>query len=280
MKYFFWTLIYCLSFPYALYGSGDPVPMGGRSWGLANASITLADSWSVYNNVGGLARLKELGVMTACDLRYGMDGFTTVALAGVLPLSYGTYGISLDRFGDKLYNEQRLGVAYGHQVDRVSLGVKASYAQVAVSEVGVRSRVVFEFGGIAELMPNLWMGAHVYNFTQARLADYQDERIPTVLKAGLSWRPLPQLMLNAETEKDVEYKARFKGGLEYQPARFFFLRLGIATNPGTYHLGFGLKYNRLLFDYAMRTHPALGLSHHLSLNYKLEKRKKDARREE
>jgi hypothetical protein len=254
--------------------------MGGRSWGLANASLTLADPWSVYNNVGGLARLKEAGAMTACDLQYGMDGFTTVALAGVMPVSYGTYGITIDRFGDRLYNEQRLGIAYGHQLDRVSLGVKASYAQVAVSELGVRGRFVFEFGGIAELMPKLWMGAYVYNFTQARLAAYQDERIPTVLKAALSWRPFPQLMLNAETEKDADYAARFKGGIEYQPARPFFLRVGVATSPGTHHFGFGMKHNRLLFDYALRTHPTLGLSHHLSFNYRIEKRKKDARSEE
>ncbi len=249
--------------------------MGGRSWGLANASLTLADSWSIYNNVGGLARLTETSVMTASDHRYGMDGFTTVALAGVMPLSYGTYGVSIDRFGDRLYNEQRLGVAYGHQVDRVSLGVKASYAQVAISELGNRGRFVFEFGGIAELTPKLWMGAYVYNFAQARLASYGDERIPTVLKAGLSWRPLPQLMLNAETEKDVDYAARFRGGIEYQLARPFFLRIGIVTNPGAYHFGFGVKHNRLLFDYALRTHPTLGLSHHLSLNYRLEKSKKD-----
>lgn len=254
--------------------------MGGRSWGLANTSLTLADAWSVYNNVGGLARLEEASVMTACDLRYGMTGLTTVALAVVMPFSYGTCGVSLDRFGDGLYNEQRLGIAYSHQMDRVSLGMKASYAQVAVAELGARGRFVFEFGGIAELTPKLWLGASVYNFTQARLAAYEDERIPTVLRAGLSWRPLPQLMLNAETEKDVDYAARFRGGIEYQLAKPFFVRIGISTNPGTNHFGFGVKHNWLRFDYALRTHPTLGLSHHLSLNYQLSKKKKDARNEE
>jgi hypothetical protein len=187
--------------------------MGGRSWGLANASLTLADGWSVYNNVGGLARLRESALMTACDVRYGMVGFTTVALAGTLPLAFGTCGASVDRFGDGLYNEQRLGIAYGHQVDRVSLGLKASYVQTAVADLGARGRFVFEFGGIAELTPQLWLGASVYNFTQAKLAAYGDERIPTVLRAGLSWRPLSQLTLNAETEKDVDYPARFRAAL-------------------------------------------------------------------
>jgi len=250
--------------------------MGGRSWGLANASLTLADGWSMYHNVGGLARVKETSLSAACDVRYGMAGFTTVALTGLLPVSYGTYGVSLDRFGDALYHEQRIGIAYGHQVDRVSLGFKASYAQVAVADLGSRGRFVFEFGGLAELTPHLWVGASVYNFTQARLASYADERIPTVLKAGLSWRPLPQLMLNVETEKDVEYAAQFKGGLEYQLAKPFFVRLGMATNPGTHHVGFGFKRSRLCFDYALRTHPTLGLSHHLSLNWQPQWRKKDS----
>jgi hypothetical protein len=249
--------------------------MGGRGWGLANASLALADEWSVYNNVGGLARLRENYLVTACDVRYGMAGLTTVAVAGVLPLAFGTAGVTVDRFGDGLYNEQRLGIAYGHQMDRVSLGLKASYVQVAVADLGARGRLVFEFGGMAEITPQVWLGASVYNFTQARLAAYDDERIPTVLKAGLSWRPLPRLTLNAETEKDVDYPARFRGGIEYQPAKPFFVRFGIATNPGTTHFGFGFKRNKLCFDYALRTHPTLGLSHHLSLSCKLNQWRKD-----
>ncbi len=250
--------------------------MGGRSWGLANASLTLADEWSIYNNVGGLARLRETYLGATCDVRYGMAGFTTVALAGTLPLAFGTCGASVDRFGDRLYNEQRLGIAYGHQMDRVSLGLKVSYVQTAIADLGARRRLVFEFGGIAELTPHVWLGASVYNFTQAKLATYGDERIPTVLKAGLSWRPLPQLMLNAETEKDIDYPARFRGGIEYQLAKPFFVRVGIATNPGTNHFGFGFKRNKICIDYALRTHPTLGLSHHLSLNCKLNQRRKDA----
>jgi hypothetical protein len=280
VKHFSWALIFCLLSPALLLASGDPVPMGGRSWALANASLTLADEWAVYNNVGGLARLRENYLGAACDVRYGMTGLTTVALAGVLPLAFGTCGISLDRFGDELYNEQRFGIAYGHQVDRVSLGFKASYVQTAIANLGARGRFVFEFGGIAELTPQLWLGASVYNFTQARLASYDDERIPTVLRAGLSWRPLPQLMLNAETEKDVDYTARFRGGIEYQLAKPFFVRVGIATDPGTNHFGFGFKRNKLWVDYSLRTHPTLGLSHHLSLSYKLNQRKKDAGRKE
>jgi hypothetical protein len=250
--------------------------MGGRSWSLGNASLTLTDGWSIYNNVGGLARLREPYLGAACDVRYGMAGFTTVDLTGIAPLAFGTCGVSLDRFGDGLYNEQRLGIAYGHQVDRVSLGLKASYVQTALANLGARGRFVFEFGGIAELTPQLWLGASVYNFTQAKLAAYGDERIPTVLKAGLSWRPLPQLMLNAETEKDVDHAARFRVGIEYQLVKPFFVRVGVATNPGTNHFGFGFKRNKLCIDYALRTHPTLGLSHQLSLSCTLNKRRKDA----
>ncbi len=273
MKHFFWLyFLPCLIFPVAVHASGDPTPAGGRSWALAGTAITLADGWAVYNNPGALARVKDASLMTACDVRYGMAGFTTVAFAGVLPLASGNGGISVDRFGDQLYSEQRLGVAYSHQMDRVSLGMKVSYTQIAISEVGVKGRFVFQFGGVAEITPQLLLGAHIYNFTQARLADYQDERLPTVLSAGISWRPVPQLMLNVETEKDIDYTARFKGGAEYQIAKPFFLRMGLATNPGTNHFGFGFKAKKLNLDYAFRTHPALGLSHHLSLYLKLEKK--------
>ena len=236
---------------------------------MAGTAITLADGWAVYNNPGALARVKEASLMTACDVRYGMTGFATVSFAGVLPLSRGTGAISADRFGDQLYSEQRIGIAWSHQMDRVSLGLKVNYTQVAISEVGVRGRFVFQFGGVAEITPQFLLGAHIYNFSQARLAKYQDERMPTVLAAGISWRPVPQLMLNAETEKDIDYPARFRGGVEYQIAKPFFLRMGLATNPGTNHFGVGFNARKLHLDYALRTHPTLGLSHHLSLYWKL-----------
>jgi hypothetical protein len=269
-------LLICLCLHFTVYASGDPFPMGARAWGMGNATLTVSDGWAVFNNISGLAGVQHRNILVAYDNRYGVSGFQTMAIGYIHPLRYGTLGVSLNRFGDNLYNEHKLGVAFSHQLDRVSLGLKINYVQFAIDELGSRSRILFEFGGITTITSQLSFGAYIYNFNQAKLADYQDERIPTVMRAGLSYHPIAKLMLNAEVEKDVDFPATVKVGLEYEVVKHLYLRTGVTTKPFVNHLGLGFVKNKFQFDYAARTHPILGLSHHLSVGYRIEKKKKDA----
>jgi hypothetical protein len=255
--------------------SGDPLPAGGRTWGIGNTAVTLTDSWSLFNNPAGISGQKQLTIICTYDNRFGMPGMQSFATGMVLPLKYGSVGIHVSRFGDELYSEHFAGVAYSHQISKVQLGMKANYVQIGAGDLGARRTFTFQFGGIAAITPQISFGAHIYNFNQARLAEYQDERIPTVMKAGLSYKPFTKLMLNLETEKDIDYPATVKAGIEYQIVSHLFLRTGITSKPFVNHFGIGLSRKHFQFDYALRTHPVLGFSHHLSLAYSFEKNKKD-----
>ncbi|QIL77210.1 hypothetical protein [Hymenobacter sp. HDW8] len=101
---------------------------------------------------------------------------------------------------------------------------------------------------------------------QARLAAYEDERVPTVLKAGLSYRPTSKLMLNVETEKDVEQDADFKAGIEYQLLEALALRAGFASLVEQTTAGVGFKAGRFQIDYAAAWQSALGLSQHVGVS--------------
>lgn len=37
----------------------DVLPRGARSMGLANANVTLADAWGVFNNIGGISSVGQ-----------------------------------------------------------------------------------------------------------------------------------------------------------------------------------------------------------------------------
>jgi hypothetical protein len=272
MKIRLFLLLSLLSIPWQLSASGDPQPAGGRGAGLANAAVTLTDQWALFTNAAGIAGNTAIHTLFAYDNRFGVAGMQSLAAGVLYPTRYGNWGACISRLGDALYSESLAGLAYGHQISNVRLGLKVNYLQVHISDLGTRGNLVMEFGGIADILPQLSFGAHVYNFNQARLADYQDERIPTVMKAGLAYKPFSKLMLVLETEKDVDFPARVKAGLEYEIVKNFRLRTGIGTRPFTNHFGFGLSPKNLSFDYAFRTHPALGYSHHLSLAYRIEKR--------
>jgi hypothetical protein len=246
--------------------------MGARALGMGNAVVAHRNQWAVFNNVGGMAGVDKVSAMASFSSQYQVSGLQVLALGAVLPTRYGNCGLAIQRFGDELYNEHLVGLAYSHQINQVSLGLKLNYVQITIGDLGSRSTLALELGGVARLLPELTFGAYLYNFNQAKLADYQNERLPTLMKAGLSYQPTRQLVLSAEVEKDIDYPTLFKAGLEYEIVKKLFLRTGISSIPFTHHFGIGILSKNLSFDYALTSHPQLGFSHHLSLTYQFEKK--------
>ncbi|GAB2958023.1 hypothetical protein GCM10027048_26060 [Hymenobacter coalescens] len=270
--------------PAAAFAQGNgPGLRGGRAAALGNASVTLSDAWALGNNVAGLGQLIRPEVGVYAGNQFFIRELSNAALAAAVPLGrqpesstakaarHGVLGVELQRFGGKLYSEQRVGLGYGYRLGLVSVGARADVLQVSIEGLGSRRAVALSLGGQAEVIPNkLTFGAYLYNLNQAQLAEYQQERVPTVLKAGLSYRPSAKVLLLVETEKDVEQDADFKAGLEYQLLEAVAVRAGVATLTQQATGGVGLRFGRLRLDYAAGYHNVLGLSQHLSLNLRFD----------
>ena len=253
--------------PYALAGTGNP-PIGARAAALSGAAVTLADVWALSNNTAGIAGLKHIQFGAHFENRFGISAFNTAAFVAAIPTEkHGTFGIDAYRFGDELYSNQRVGIGAAHKLGFVSLGLKANVLQTRIEELGSHRAFVLDFGGQADLIKKLVFGAHVYNVTQARMAGFADERIPTVLKAGLSYRPYERLMINAETEKNIDYDADFKAGAEYIIAETVSVRAGFSTLTKSVTGGAGVKFRNFQADYALGNQTALGFSNYLSVSY-------------
>ncbi|MBF9252033.1 hypothetical protein I2I11_01875 [Pontibacter sp. 172403-2] len=251
------------------------VPVGARAAALGNAAVTLHDLWALSNNIAGIADLKQPEVGAYVENRFGVRAFTTVALEAVYPTGkYGSYGLSLSRFGDELYSRQSVGLGVAHKLGQFSLGAKAEVWQIAVKGYGSRKAVTLSAGLQAEVIPDLYFGAYAYNLNQAKLADFEDERLPTIMKAGLAYRPYKKLLLAIETEKNIDYDADFKAGLEYTLLDDnLVLRTGFSTLTNKATFGIGFRARQLQVDYAFGSTTLLGQSHHLSLSYQFEKSK-------
>jgi hypothetical protein len=258
-------------FPFWLRASNDPQPVGARSAGMAGVMVTLSDVWSISNNVAGITALNEPGLGIFAENRFNLKALSTVTLQGVYPLkNKGWVGLELSRFGDKLYNEQKFGLGYAHKIGPVSLGLKATILQLHLEELGSKRTVALSFGGQSEIIPSLIFGAHIHNLTQARLADFQDERFPTVMTAGLTYKPGEKTLLSLETEKDLERPANFKGGLEYKVIEQLALRTGFSSARQSATAGVGFTSRQLQIDYALGGHSVLGFSNYLSVTYTLD----------
>ncbi len=249
--------------------AGEPFPIGARSWGIGNATIAIADKQSVSNNPAGLGFLTDNFISTSYHNRYTLAGLGTFSLGANYRNKFANIGFDVERFGDKLYHEDRLGLAFAKSTNRVSLGIKVSYLQAAIEGYAVKRTLVTQFGVMAKLNSTLQLGFCAYNLTSARL--FVSQRIPTILRLGLSYQPTKQLLLVGEVEKDIASPALFKTGLEYQIVKNFYLRTGITSKLSNAHFGIGFQAKQFIFDYAASSHSVLGFSHHLTLAWQLGK---------
>lgn len=245
----------------------ETYPKGARSMGMANASVTLGDGWSVFNNIGGLARLESAQAFFGYDHRLGLNELTTLA-AGVAQVhDFGVFGLGLSHYGSTLFNQQNIGLGFSNSSGIASFGIKANYFQTNIEGYGRRASPVLEFGGVAGLAPGLLFGAHMYNFTRARLSKISQDYLPTVIKAGISYRPTEQLMVNIEGEKEILLDPQFKMGMEYVLLQKLWIRAGVQTQPTNLFFGMGFRPKRFLVHYALSQNYRLGYTHHFSLDY-------------
>ncbi|MEP2025364.1 MAG: hypothetical protein ABJH98_08735 [Reichenbachiella sp.] len=259
-------LIYIFIQPESQAQNGN-YAMGARSAAIGGTSVTLGDEWSLFNNIGGLANFQEKAIFTSFKNKYGISEFTSLALGAAYPILGGTAGLGMFRFGDDLYNEQRLNLGFSNQFGIVSLGLNVSYYQLNIEGAGSRKTAMIDFGGRAELTEQLYFGAHVSNLNQAKLSTVTDERIPTIMKTGLSYRPSMDLMLNAEVEKEVDKDAVLRLGLEYKILENLSLRTGFKTKPFESSFGLGFYPGKLKADYSYNNNPDLGGIHEISIGY-------------
>ena len=288
----------CFGWQSAVAQGNGPGVRGARAAGLSNASVALAgEVWSMGNNVAGLGEIQRPSVGFYAENRYFSSALNVGALTVALPLGrqpeaadgaaapaapvapavrtwarHGVVAFEAQRFGGVLYNETRVGAGYGYRFGQISLGARVDMLQVSIEGLGSRRVALGTLGGQIEILPNrLTFGASLYNLSQTKLASYQDERVPTVLKAGLAYRPNAQVMLLVETEKDVEQDANFKAGLEYRPVPMLAARLGVASLTEQASAGLGVVAGAFQIDYAASFQQALGFSQHLSVSKSLGK---------
>lgn len=265
------VILYCFSALVCVKAQTSNTLLGGRSSGMANVGVVLADEWAIFNNIAGLTQQKQLAVLAAYENRFNFAPFQTFGVGAVIPIleNKSAGGFTISRFGDALYNELKISAGAAYQLDMVSIGLKINYLQVALEDLGSRASVAFELGGLVALTEQISFGAHIYNFNRARFRSEfaEDELVPVVVKAGLSYAPTEVVLLSLEVEKDIDFPASFKAGIEYQIIKGIFGRTGVRTAPFDLHFGGGIRQKKWIFDAALSTQGALGLSYGLSLAY-------------
>lgn len=245
--------------------------LGGRSAAIGGASVANSDAWSLFNNVGSIGAIDQSSGFLTYQNRFNISAFQVVGAGYTHHSSFGNVGLGVYRFGDDLFNQQKLSVGFGNTIDKVSLGLSVNLIQYHVETIGTTKAFVIGFGGLVQLLEGLSLGAHVYNLNQANITN--DLSVPTVIKTGLSYQLGTSVLVNLEIQKDLDFAETLKAGIEYELIKNAWIRTGVSSNPTKAAFGAGFRWKKSMIDYAFNDQSVLGATHELSLAYLIPSKK-------
>lgn len=253
--------------------AADNLLSGARAAGMANATVAIYDFWAISHNQAGIASIDKLTAGLFTENRFLLCDLSLAAAGVILPTTYGNFGVSLQYFGSNLYSEGKAGLAYArHFGEKLSAGVQLNYMFTTIGEgYGRTGTATAELGIICELLPGLYLGAHIFNPTKASLktTGYLDirEYIPTIIRTGAAYHFSEKVLLSLEVEKDSRHQPMAKFGVEYMITEGMFVRAGLCTNPMLNSFGFGIHKGKLQFDISASYHHLLGYSPQAGIIY-------------
>jgi len=270
------SVVFLLLISSLLQAANDNLPVGARSAGMAHASICVDDVWAVQHNQAALASLKNIEAGVFSQMVYPNSKVLMNAVAIASPFKFGVISGSFNRLGFKnLYNETKYGIGYSRQFGKsISAGMQLNYLSTFIGDnnYGKRGTISVEVGFMAEVVKNLKLGVHVFNPTRSKTAQYNNERVPTIIKMGLQYSFSEKVFTTVEVEKDVLNKPILKIGAEYRIVKEIYLRGGLSTNPSLNAAGFGIELKKFNLDFAAAFHPQMGVSPQIGLRYRFEKK--------
>jgi len=233
---------------------------------LGGCGLTQTNVWSNLSNQSGLAEITQLSVGVSTKNSFGIKELSTHVAIFALPVSGGVFGLNVAYTGFKLYNETKIGLAFGKKLSKsFNVGIQADYLGIyADGSTNNKNSFTFEIGAQKRLMRDLTLGTHIFNPIAVKLNE--TEVIPSIFKLGLRYDANSKVSVFTETELENGENGILKAGLEYKIIEQLQLRTGFSTNPAKNTFGIGYTLNNIQVDIAINRHQLLGYSPQFSIS--------------
>jgi len=233
---------------------------------LGGCGLTQTNVWSNLSNQAGLAEITQLSVGVSTKNSFGIKELRTHVAIFALPVSGGVFGLNVAYTGFELYNETKIGLAFGKKLSKsFNVGIQADYLGIyADGSTNNKNSFTFEIGAQKRLMRDLTLGTHIFNPIAVKLNE--TEVIPTIFKLGLRYDANSKVSVFTETELENGENGILKAGLEYKIIEQLQLRTGFSTNPAKNTFGIGYTLNNIQVDIAINRHQLLGYSPQFSIS--------------
>lgn len=239
---------------------------------MGYATTCLEDEWSLFNNTAGLAATEQVTIAGTYDAMPSFRPFDRQAFVVAVPTTLGVLATGGYRFGDAVYSEHVAAAGLANTFGIASLGARAQYIQYSTEAFGTKGFFNASLGGIARLTDKFRIGASITNIFQPELSPAANETLPTTLAVGLAVQPRKDVLVTTEVEKDLDYDATWKAGIEYGIHRSFVARGSVQLYPAAAAAGFGFRRQTFTIDYAYRYQSDIGSRHQATFGYRFKKK--------
>lgn len=270
LKYRFFKslLVFLVVFSARLsYAQFENIDLGARAVGLNGAFTSLSNnSLAIFYNPAGLGQMKYRDFSVFYNpAPFGLTELSSAAFTYAEPTKYGVVGAALRSYGFDLYKETGVLLSYGNNYkSRIFYGLNMNLYHLNIQNYGSATSFGVDVGAMAYINKYLRWGFFGKNITGSTIGTSK-EKIAQVYRTGLNYKPLNEVNLLLEFEKDVKHPLSVRAGFEYSLMDLVDLRAGVGNEPASYTGGIGFNYGLFSLDYAIYKTQDLGISHQGSL---------------
>ncbi len=241
-------------------------PLAASYISLGAYSTHHVDVFSVAYNQASLAQIKDPVVGVYGEKRFLLAETNMYSSMVAIPTKDGNFAFQADYFGYKNYNESQLGIAYARKVgNQLDLGIKFNYYSFRIPGYENPSTLNVEMGAIVHVSEKINAGFHLYNPVGGKLSKTEDDKLPSVYSFGLGYEASDNFLIAVEMVKQEDLPVNVNAAVQYDFAKSFFARFGIATENETPFAGAGVAWSHFRLDVSASYHPQLGLTPGLML---------------
>lgn len=250
---------------------------GARATAMGGAASTNNDIWATNNNVGALGFLEQSGAGLYYENRFILPETGSYGLNFAYSAKkVGVFGLAVSRFGYKLFNRNAVGIRYARNFGPyISAGVGVNYHYIFIGNgYGNASAVSAELGILGRVNKELSVSFHLVNPVRMNITRYQNEKLPMIIRFGISYNWVSKVLTSLEVDADPEQKPNVKFGIEYKPVPLFLIRGGFSSRPLAGSFGFGFDYKIMKLDLSAAYHQQLGFSPQIGMSISFGKKVK------
>ena len=274
MKHILLTCIFLFVFVPIIFAWDIATPVGSKTNSIGNCSVALSEFWSCHNNPAGFADYNNIAVGLSYENRFLLKELAYKNIGVIIPFNIGVIGITASQFGYNHYNENLIGLGLSRSFGpNLKIGLKLDYIFLKHSiDYAKIQTVTFELGIQYHINKSLCLGAYIFNPINVKLKTFNKERIPIIMRIGLSYFVKEDFLITAEIEENFENNFSYRFGLEYEIYKKLFVRSGFQLKPEIFTFGFGYDYNWFTIDISAHMNQVLGASLSCSFIYKIKDR--------